>query len=521
MADVPGRGPAVRLRDVTVHVHRRTAPVLDRLDLEVADGEQLLVVGQSGCGKSTLLDVLSGVVPHGVPADVSGEVRVAGQDPRRVPVARLALRVGRLGQDPAANACLPDVLDEVALTLENRGVPRAQIGPRVERALALVDAGHLAARRTSALSGGEQQRVALAAVLAGEPEVLLLDEPTSMLDPVAAERVRRVLAARATGEGTTTVLVEQRTADAGWLPARAAVLDPCGRLVADGPTAQVLPSDVPLPVRPGAAPGDVVVRLTDAAFRQGGREVVDAPALELREGEVTALVGCNGSGKSSLLLGIAGLLGGRGRRAAAAAALVVQRPEHQLLARSAAAEVAVGLPRRTADRDEVVLAALDAVGLALLADADPFRMSGGEQRRLALAAAAVLERRVLLLDEPTAGLDPRRAADVAALVVAAAAQGRAVALATHDLGLARALADRVVVLAAGRVVAQGGPDLLDDREILATAGLAVPGWPATTGLATGTTTCTSVGTSTGTTGTTGATVVTGASATAATAGWPA
>ncbi|MBC7292071.1 MAG: ATP-binding cassette domain-containing protein, partial [Actinotalea sp.] len=313
---------------------------------------------------------------------------------------------------------------------------------------------------------------ALAAVLAGDPAVLLLDEPTSMLDPVAAARVGRVLAARATGEvGTTTVLVEQRTAGVPWLPGRTAVLSAAGRLVADGATADVLPGDVPLPVRSRRAPGDVVVRLTDAGFRQGGREVVAVRGLSLREGEVTALVGCNGSGKSSLLLGVAGLLGGRGRRAAPAVALVVQRPEHQLLARTALAEVAVGLGRRVPARDEAALAGLGAVGLADLAEADPFRMSGGEQRRLAIAATAVLGRRVLLLDEPTAGLDSRRTADVAGLVAAAAAQGRAVVLATHDLRLARALADQVVVLAGGRVVAQAGPALLEDRGVLTAAGL--------------------------------------------------
>ncbi|EYR63663.1 hypothetical protein N866_18975 [Actinotalea ferrariae CF5-4] len=482
MRDGSAHGPAVRLRGLTVHVQRRAAAVLDGVDLEVADGEQLLVVGPSGCGKSTLLDVLSGVVPQGLPAEVTGDVLVAGHDPREVPVARLALRVGRLGQDPAANACLPGVLDEVALTLENRGVPRAQIGARVDAALRQVDALHLSDRRTSALSGGEQQRVALAAVLAAEPSVLLLDEPTSMLDPVAADRVQQVLAARATGEpGTTTVLVEQRTAGARWLPGRTAVLSPTGVLAGDGPTAAVLPADHPLPVRAPGEPGDVVVRLTDAAFRQGDREVVAVPHLELRDGQVTVLVGCNGSGKSSLLLGIAGLLGGRGRRAAPAVALVVQRPEHQLLARSAAAEVAVGLGRGTRDAQDVVMAALGAVGLAHLAAADPYRMSGGEQRRLALAATAVLGRRVLLLDEPTAGLDPHRTAEVAGLVAEAAAGGRAVALATHDLRLARSLADQVVVLAGGVVVAQGGPSLLDDTALLVAAGLdtgVAAGWAA-------------------------------------------
>lgn len=467
-------GPAIRLRHVTVHRPRRAAPVLDVARLDVADGEQLLVVGPSGCGKSTLLDVLCGVVPHGAPAEVAGEVVVAGTDPRTTSVARLALRVGRLGQDPAANACLPDVLDEVALTLENRGVPRAEIGPRVERALTRTQALHLAGRRTSSLSGGEQQRVALAAVLAGDPEVLLLDEPTSMLDPVAAAQVRDVLAQRAgAGRGSTTLLVEQRTSGVGRLPGRTLVLGPGGVPVADGPTAEVLPADVPLPVRDGSAAGDVLVRLTDAAFRQGGREVVSVPYLELREGQVTVLLGRNGSGKSSLLLGAAGLLGGRGRRAAPAVALVVQRPEHQLLARSALAEVALGLPRR-GRTPEAALAALGSVGLAHLAATDPFRMSGGEQRRLALASATALGRRVLLLDEPTAGLDPERTAEVAGLVGAAADAGLAVALATHDLRLARALADHVVVLAGGEVVAQGGPAVLEDEALLVDAGL-VPG----------------------------------------------
>ncbi|WP_188484747.1 ABC transporter ATP-binding protein [Cellulomonas carbonis] len=516
---------AVHVERLTVRPSRSARRTLDGVDLAVPAGGSLLVVGPSGGGKSTLLHVLAGVVPHSAPARVDGTVRVLGADPRTQPVARTALRVARLGQDPVTGTCLPRVADEVALGLESRGVPRAEIGARVRRALDEVGAAHLGDRRTGRLSGGEQQRVALAAALVVRPGLLLLDEPTAMLDPVAADAVRRVVAARATSGDVAVVVVEQRLE--GWLPDRAVRLE-AGTVVADGPTSAVVPA-APGPgrvarARPGT--GDVVVDLSDLVVTRDGEPVVRVGRLAAREGQVTALVGRNGSGKSSLLLGIAGLLPCRGRREAGTAAYVAQHPEHQLLTRSVADEVAYGLAARgrgrvrwrggrasrgtgsgtwhdsrhptgpgtgpgagpgagqgggsstsrrarpVAEHPEVARA-LSRAGLTHLADADPFRLSGGEQRRLVLAAAGVLGRRVLLLDEPTAGLDAAHTARVVRMVADAADDGVAVVLATHDLALARAVADQVVVLDAGRSVAAGGPELLDDGALLVASGLAV------------------------------------------------
>lgn len=450
--------PDVVAHRLTVRFPRRDAPALSDVGLVLEEGERVVVSGASGGGKSTLLNTLSGVVPQSVHAAVDGDLRVRGRDPRTEPVARLALEVGRLGQDPASNTCLPVVLDEVALPLENRGVPTAEIGPRVRRALAAVGAEHLAHRRVSALSGGEQQRVALAAVLVADPAVLLLDEPTSMLDPVAAARVLRLLGHH--GRGRTTVLVGHAPGAAleaaGWVPDRALEVDGRGRL------RPASPSGVAAPVRAHRGTGPTRLRLRDAAFAQGGRTVVSGIDLDLRAGEVTVVLGANGSGKSSLLLGLSGLLPGTTPDRAGDVAMVFQRPEHQLLRRSALAEVD--------GRADL----LDRVGLTAYGRADPFRLSGGQQRRLSVAAMVALGRPVLALDEPTVGLDDAQVGRLVELVDGLAADGAAVVIATHDLGLAAAVADQVVVLCGGRVAASGGPEVLDP-DLLVRVGLREPG----------------------------------------------
>lgn len=458
--------PDVAARDLTVRFPRRPAPTLRDVGLDLGQGERVHVAGASGGGKSTLLHTLGGVVPQSVHAAVTGQLRVRGHDPRAVPVARLALEVGRLGQDPASQTCLPVVLDEVALPLENRGVPSAEIGARVERALRAVDAEHLARRRVSGLSGGEQQRIALAAVLVGDPAVLLLDEPTSMLDPVAASRVLRLLGRHS--RGRTTLLVghglEPGLAAAGWAPDRMLEVDGRGNLRPAAPAAGTPP------VRGRRGTGETLLRLRGASFAQGGRDVVVGVDLDLRAGEVTVLLGANGSGKSSLLLGLSGLLRGLTPDRAGDVAMVFQRPEHQLLRRTALAEVGGRLDL------------LVRVGLAEHAHVDPFRLSGGQQRRLAVAAMVALGRRVLALDEPTAGLDAAQVRNLVELLDGLAADGAAVVLATHDLALAAAVADSVVVLAHGRLAARGGVDVLDP-ELLARAGLREADVPSPAGVA--------------------------------------
>ncbi len=462
------------------------APVLRDLTLHVDAGERVLLLGPSGSGKSTLLRVLAGVVPQLVDADVTGRVLVAGQDATTTDPATLARDVGTLTQNPADQLCLPSVEEEVAFPLENRAWPRAQIERAVTAALARVGAGHLRHRRTAELSGGEGQRVALAATLVAAPELLLLDEPTALLDPAAAREVGRLLGPA----GGAQVLVEHRLDEVVDLPDRTVVLDDDGRLVADGPTREVLHDEagrwhalgVRLPGAPwtaratrrttagstAAGSRDVgtrttrVLRARGLGVRRGGRDVLMGVDLDVHAGRVTAVVGLNGSGKSTLLLALAGLLPHTGGVEGGSVGLVFQQPEQQFLTRTVADEVAWG-PRRARMPDPEGLArrALAAAALEHLADHDPFRLSGGQQRRLSVAAAAVCGHDVLLADEPTFGQDGRTTAATVALLRSLADEGRGLVVVTHDLALVADLADDLVVLADGRVLAHGpAADLL-------------------------------------------------------------
>lgn len=516
---------AVVLDDVTVQVPRRREPILREVDLQIAPGEQVLVLGASGSGKTTVLHTISGVVPHTVTAELTGSVHVAGHPVAQVPVVELSRHVGVLPQDPSAAVCLPDVEQELALPLENRAVPPDQIGPAVAAALEAVGATHLRERATSHLSGGEAQRVALAAALIGSPEVLLLDEPTSMLDPAGVGEVRRALA-RAVGRHRPAVLlVEHRLDDfagargVAGLPSRAVVMDGA-TVIADGPTEQVLRDhagrlraagswlpleaelyaltgvaggldapanlafldrlgrgedagtspDRPPPPAPAvlAARGVTVTRPTAGGQ---GAAVLRGVDLELRPGEVVALLGPNGVGKTSLLLTLAGLLrAAHGVVEGARPGMVFQNAEHQFVAHTVRDEIAHGLPS-----EAPVGPALATHRLEHLAGQNPFRLSGGEQRRVSLAAMLAHDRPCLLADEPTLGLDRRDTLATVRALRAVADEGRAVVVSTHDLRTALTLADRAVVLAEGTVLADGPVhEVLKSPEVLERAGLVLP-----------------------------------------------
>lgn len=515
----------IEVRGLSVRFPRAEGPVLRGVDLDVAEGERVLLLGPSGSGKSTLLRVLAGIVPQTVDADVWGTVRVAGEPvvvdvapgggegapgPGVTDVPTLARRVATLTQNPADQLCLPTVRDEVAFALENRAVPPERIGPRVHAALAAVGAGHLADRRTSELSGGEGQRVALAAALVADPDVLLLDEPTALLDPVGARDVAD--AVRASG-ARTSVLIEHRLDELGELPGRLVVLDAHGGVRADGATAEVVLDEagalaaegvwLPLAAELRAAgvtsldalaadagpdaPRAALPRTAAAPplrahaldVRRGGRRVLDGVSLDVHAGRVTAVLGLNGSGKSTLLHALAGLLPGgpgSGTVTGARVGMVFQQPEHQLLTRTVRDELAYG-PRRARlpDVDRRVERALHEHVLDGLADHDPFRLSGGQQRRLSLAAMAVCDHDVLVADEPTFGQDRRTTRATARALTALACEGRGVVLVTHDLRLAGLVADEVLVLHAGRVLAHGpAAAVLADDDVLTRAGLRLP-----------------------------------------------
>ena len=410
-------------------------------------GESVAVLGPSGSGKSTFLRALAGLVPHFHGGRFAGRVEVGGLDTRRHGPAELAGTVATLFQDPEDQVVFTRVLNEVAFGLENRGTPPGEIEARALASLAAVGAEHLAGRLVAELSGGELQRVCLAATLALEPQLLLLDEPTSQLDPEGAEAVVRLALRVARERNSAVVMSEQRPALALELAERVVFMDG-GRIAFDGPRHDAVewlerrrPAWVVRPQSPDvAAPGDVVCSLDHVSFAyEDHLLVVDDASIELRRGEIVALEGPNGCGKTTLAKLAAGLLeplGGRVERRGRATYLA-QDPGRHVLRERADEEAATGADLAAARR------ALAAVGLAGHAHRHPRDLSTGERERLGLAAVLAPDPDLLVLDEPTRGVDPERKLELAALLRRTASR-RATLVVTHDRSFAAAVADRTV-----------------------------------------------------------------------------
>ena len=430
-------------------------PALADVSLTLEPGDVLAVLGPSGSGKSTLLRALAGLVPHFHGGRFSGRVEVGGRDTRTHRPADLAGDVAVLFQDPEDQIVFSTVVSEVAFALENLGAEPPSILPRVERALRAVGAGHLVERRVDGLSAGELQRVCLASALGVEPRLLLLDEPTSQLDPELD--ALELAAGLARKRGTAVVVSEQR-------PDR--VLDACNRVLfleggsvlLDGPRGEALawlaqhrPAYVPRqPLAPAEteATGEPICRLDGVAYSYGGATPVLAGIdLELRRGEIVALTGPNGSGKTTLAKLVAGLLAAdRGRVwTGGRVAYLSQHPGRYVVRSRVDEEVALGVGGDIS-RARSVLAG---VGLAGFEGRHPRDLSSGERERVGLASVLVTEPDVLVLDEPTRGIDPERKDELADLL-RAGRHARATLVVTHDLVFAGEVASRQLSLAPRR-----------------------------------------------------------------------
>jgi energy-coupling factor transport system ATP-binding protein len=444
----------VRLRDLTWRPIGRRAPVIAGLDLTVAPGERVLLVGPSGAGKSTILHALAGALGTTIAGDLTGSAEVDG-------------RLGLLLQNPADAIVAERIGRDVAFGPENAAMPPDEIWPRVDECLEAVGLTYGRDHFTAALSGGEQQRLALAGVLAMRPDVLLLDEPTSMLDAATASSVREAVLSAA--EDRTLIVVEHRIEP--WLPHvdRVVVLGPGGVVVSDGTVAAFLagptPTGVWMPGMPVPRPLDVPAELVGPAVEpltvtatdvsvelvmRTLRGTLRAQALThltagLVPGATTGFTGPSGAGKSTALAVLGGLLKPasgtvspelRRRRSAALASVVgwvPQNPEHGFLTTTVQAEVEH--TARRVGREVDATAVLDVFGLARFAASNPYRLSGGEQRRLALAAALAHRPGLVLLDEPTVGQDPGTWAAVAGWVGSSRDAGATVGVSTHDADL--------------------------------------------------------------------------------------
>ena len=463
----------------------RSRPAVHDLDLHIEAGQRVLLLGPSGSGKSTLLRGMAGVLGDDRDGVTEGVLLVDGGAP-----AAQRGRAGLVLQDPEAQIILSRVGDDVAFGCENLGVAPEAMADRVRDALADVGLTLPVGHPTARLSGGQKQRLALAGVLAMAPGLILLDEPTANLDPAGAAAVRDAVRSAVTRRGATLVVVEHRV-DL-WREAvdRVVVLNGDGSILADGEPGAVLVdcadalaaagvwTGSPPPPAPRHAPPAGPLLLEAAGLAVGrirpgtGPEIAAAGiAARLRSGRTTAITGANGSGKSTLAATLAGVRAPLSGTVAAAPALrgplgpdplrwrsrqllprigmVFQNPEHQLLTRRVRDELALapralGRSRReVADLVEEFLARLR---LDEVADANPFTLSGGEKRRLTVAAVIAADPRVLVLDEPTFGQDARTWSEVVAMIRDRRDAGAAVAVVTHDAPLVAALADERIVL---------------------------------------------------------------------------
>lgn len=549
-----GEDPMIAFEHVTYAYPRQDKPVLQDLSLSIDEGEFVLVVGPSGAGKSTFLRCLNGLVPHFYGGHFSGHLRVAGRDPVAAEPRGMADRVGFVFQDPEAQFVVDTVEDELVFAMENFALAQPVMRKRVEEVLDQLGIAHLRSRRISTLSGGEKQRVALAAVLTLHPQVLVLDEPTSQLDPQAAEEVLVALRQLNEDLGLTVVLSEHRLERVVQYADRIVYFPAAGAPVITGAPEEVLSAiplvpplvalgkaldwhPLPLTIKearrfarqmplagsrtvdvtpaPPPAPGKTqmparAARTHEAAlavdnvwYDYASREALRGVSLSIKPGEIVALMGRNGAGKTTLMKLMVGLLrakhgqvmlasdetphssanghsqrNGNGKHSgsaspAPAAAVrglvdtsrlslddivkvvgyVPQDPGLLLFQDTIDQELAFTrkghqmAPSREAD--DRLLARL---GIEHLRQRYPRDLSGGERQRAALAAMLVADPRVLLLDEPTRGLDYQQKQELNRLLQEFKSAGKSILLATHDVELVATCADRVIMLAEGQVV---------------------------------------------------------------------
>ncbi len=542
---------ALSLRALSFRYRGADREALRDVALEVGAGETAVVLGASGAGKSTLLGTLNGVVPAFLRGELGGEIVRFGtpQGPAPPAVAALSREVATVFQDFESQLFATEVALEVAFGPENHGIAPEEIAGRVRAALAVVGLEGFESRRPSELSGGEKQRLAIAAALALEPRLLVLDEPTTDLDPVGKARVLEVLGRLGRERGTAVVIAEHETEELA-VADRALLLED-GAVARSGTAAAVLGDgealeargvrapQVPMllrrlgvgdgaegagvaeaarmlaaaghrvdperaaalaaadPPAPGGPPLIEVERLTHryAGAPPGAPPALAGVDLEVRAGEFLALLGANGSGKSTLARHWNGLLAPetpgariafRGRDVASLprgalareVGYVFQNPDHQIFCATVEEEVAFGPRNFGLDEATVgarVRAALETVSLGGYGGRDPFALTKGERQRVAVASVLAMDPAVLVLDEPTTGLDHRDQRRMMDLLRRLNGEGRTVIIITHHIWVALEYARRIVLLAGGRIVRDGPVrEVIADREALAAARVTPP-----------------------------------------------
>ena len=517
--------PAISIRELAYRYRGQEKPALDGVNLDVAEGEFVVVMGPSGAGKSTLCTALNGLIPHFFRGRIEGEVRVNGRPTSDGKVGEFAREVGLVFQDFEAQLFSTNVALEVAFGPENFSVERGEMARRVEEVLGRVRLGGFEGRQPATLSGGQKQRLAIASVLAIEPRVLCLDEPTTDLDPIGKLGVFEIASELKERDDVTLIVVEHETEET--LEADRIVILRDGRVVTDRPAREVLrdvdllqesrimplgvtrffhemgwPRDqLPLTPAEGLAEirrrgwrvdpgrhrelvtedqkreegyGEALIEVEGLTHRYpNGVVALEGVDLAVRRGEFLAVLGQNGSGKTTLVKHFNGLLEptegsvrveGKTtteqgiRRLGQTVGYVFQNPDHQIFSDTVADEVAFGPKIRgleDAEVEERVKEALAAVGLEGYEGEDPFGLTKGERQRVAVASVLAVRPEVLILDEPTTGLDYAEQRSMMDLVRRLNEAGSTIVVVTHTMWVVAEYAHRATVVRDGRVVLSG------------------------------------------------------------------
>ena len=481
--------------------------VLNDVNLSINPNSLSLVIGPSGSGKSTLLRCINGLIPHFSGGDVSGTIDVLGVNPIRQGVTNMAKLVGIVFQEPEAQFVYDIVEDEVAFVLEHQGYDRTSMHQRVETVLEKLSIQHLRHKKIRELSGGEKQKVAIAGVLAAQPKVLLLDEPTSQLDPQSADEVLQFITSLKEKLGITVIISEHRLERL--LPYTDNVIF-IGEdhKVAFGPPGEIIPETElappivsigkklklkPLPLVPaefpeinvnGVVDGGERTRENGQIFEEGllsienlsttinGKKILDNISLQLNYGEILTLVGKNGSGKTTLLRSILGLIPSigevnlRGERISDLPpdgliqhfAYLPQNPNDLLFAESILEELQITLKNHNLEKEkDELITFLQQFNLAEKSLRYPRDLSLGEIQRTALAAITIHDPEIILLDEPTRGLDYAVKRNLAEILQQWRNVGKSILLITQDVEFAARVADRAAILEAGKIIFSGSP----------------------------------------------------------------
>jgi energy-coupling factor transporter ATP-binding protein EcfA2 len=490
---------------------------LQQINLQIQAGNFALVVGNSGCGKSTLVRCIGGLVPHFSGGQIKGRLTVDGKDPIALGPRQLSRMVGYVFQDPEAQAILDVVEDEIAFALEHAGLEPKDMRLRIEEVLDLLDLAALRDRQLDQLSGGERQRVAIAAALALRPNILVLDEPTSQLDPQSAEDVLQALVRLNSDLGITIVLVEHRLErvlpyidQLIYLENGQAISGDPQQILAEIPLAppmvqlakQLGWSPLPLSIKQGLrfsrniqlapAPSQplstqktlprLAIEHLEAQYQQ--QRILHNINFQLWPGEIVVLLGRNGAGKSTLLKSIVGLvrpsygrilLNGHDTSKQSVASIcqeigyLPQDPNALLFAETVAEECAISLRNHAINDTMRISQTLQHLGLSNKAQAYPRDLSVGERQRVALATLLVSQPHTMLLDEPTRGLDYQAKTQLARILIEWKQRGLAVLLVSHDVEFAAQIASRIIIMGRGDIIAQGQP-----QQILAESPLFAP-----------------------------------------------